>query len=262
MRSKRLAAAVLAVYMTGFVAPVSADQGDSMVRVKDGHNGNVVVNLLCNALLCDVLGALDVLAGAGTGREAVPRAQPARGHVAAEPDPEPPRHRVRGGGPCRCTSPTTPFRSDQASASVLDELWRGDTKAYYGTPCFQSYLEQPAAEIVAVRHTHCGLRATGGGIVAVIDTGVDRTHPTLAPHLVDGYDFTRNVRRRQRAGGRGPGLGLGPRRGAPRERRHHGRRRPGVGFGARRPTRGRPSATARWWRASSTSWPRPRASCR
>ena len=32
MRSKRLAAAVLAVYVTGFAAPVSADQGDSMVR--------------------------------------------------------------------------------------------------------------------------------------------------------------------------------------------------------------------------------------
>jgi thermitase len=29
--------------------------------------------------------------------------------------------------------------------------------------------------------------------VAVIDTGVDPTHPTLAPLLTQGYDFTRNV---------------------------------------------------------------------
>ena len=192
MRSKRLVAAVLAVYMTAFVAPVSADQGDSMVRVRDGANGNVVVNLLCNLLLCDVLGALDVLPGQTQGGKLyLVRNLPlitwllnltlgTLGITSEEAD-----------------QPVTladqnPFRSDQASASVLDELWRGELKSYYGTPSFQSYLEQPAGEIVAVRHTHCGLRATGGGIVAVIDTGVDRGHPTLAPHLVDGYDFTRN----------------------------------------------------------------------
>ena len=41
--------------------------------------------------------------------------------------------------------------------------------------------------------THCTLRATGGGIVAVVDTGVDIDHPTLAPVLTAGYDFTRDV---------------------------------------------------------------------
>jgi subtilisin family serine protease len=86
-----------------------------------------------------------------------------------------------------------PFRSDQASASVLNTLWEGGPTSYYGTPSLESYVVQPAADIVGVRHTHCGLQATGGGIVAVIDTGVDHEHPTLAPHLVDGYDFTRNV---------------------------------------------------------------------
>jgi subtilisin family serine protease len=88
---------------------------------------------------------------------------------------------------------SNPFRSDQISASVLDELWRGTPKTYYGTTSLQSYLQQPANDIVGVRFAHCGLRATGGGTVAVIDTGVDRLHPTLAPHLTHGYDFTRDI---------------------------------------------------------------------
>src|SRR5262249_677057 len=35
-------------------------------------------------------------------------------------------------------------------------------------------------------------KVDGYGIVGVIDTGVDATHPVLAPVLVAGYDFTRN----------------------------------------------------------------------
>ena len=53
--------------------------------------------------------------------------------------------------------------------------------------------EQPAAAIVRVQDTHCGLHATGAGTVAVIDTGVDPTIPPWRPVLTQGYDFTRNV---------------------------------------------------------------------
>jgi hypothetical protein len=67
---------------------------------------------------------------------------------------------------------------------------------YYGTTAWESYLQQPASDIVRLRDTHCGLRQTGAGVVAVVDTGVDLAHPTLAPLLVDGYDFVGN-----RAGG-------------------------------------------------------------
>ncbi len=192
MKSKKLAAAVLAVYVGMSVSPVSAGQGDSIVRIRSGYNGTNAITAICNLLGATLVTVLDVLPGETGGSLFLVRDVPVvnwllniilgtLGLGSIEPD-----------------QPVTladhnPFRSDQASASVLDELWRGNRKAYYGTPTFQSYLEQPAGEIVAVRHAHCGLRATGGGIVAVIDTGVDAQHPTLAPHLVDGYDFTRNV---------------------------------------------------------------------
>jgi hypothetical protein len=163
-----------------------------MVRIKSGYDGNIAINAICNLLGCQVLGVLDVLPGQTGGSLFLVRGLPVIGWLlnitlstlglaSVEPD----QAVVLADG--------NPFRSDQASASVLNELWRGEAKAYYGTPSFQSYLEQPAGEIVGVRHTHCGMRATGGGVVAVIDTGVDPLHPTLAPHLVAGYDFVRDV---------------------------------------------------------------------
>jgi hypothetical protein len=193
MKSKWLVCLVLVFFVAAAAAPVSAGQGDSMVRIKPGYNGNSAIAAICNLLHCEVLLALDVVPGqTEPGTLYLVRNLPAiswllnfvlstLGLASVEPD----RAVALADG--------NPFRSDQASASVLNELWRGELKAYYGTPGFQSYLEQPASEIVGVRHTHCGLRATGGGIVAVIDTGIDPLHPTLAPHLVAGYDFIRNV---------------------------------------------------------------------
>ena len=192
MKSKKLAAAVLAVYVGALASPVSAGPGDSMVRIKSGYNGQNAITAICNLLGATLVTVLDVLPGETGGSLFLVRNVPVvswllnivlgtLGLGSIEPDQP------------VTLADNNPFRSDQASASVLDELWRGNLKAYYGTPSFQSYLEQPAGEIVAVRHSHCGLRATGGGIVAVIDTGVDAQHPTLAPHLVDGYDFTRNT---------------------------------------------------------------------
>jgi hypothetical protein len=193
MKSKWLVSLVLAVFVATAAAPVSADQGDSMVRTKSGLNGNVVINAICQLLGCQVLLGLDVAPGSTEpGSLYLVRNLPLiswtlnltlslLGLASVEADQP------------VALADTNPFRSDQASASVLNELWRGDPKAYYGTPSFQSYLEQPASEIVNIRHTHCGLRATGGGTVAVIDTGVDPLHPTLAPWLVGGYDFTREV---------------------------------------------------------------------
>ena len=47
-------------------------------------------------------------------------------------------------------------------------------------------------QIVGVPDAHARQR-TGGGIVAVIDTGIDPTHPALTGAIVGGYDFTRDT---------------------------------------------------------------------
>jgi hypothetical protein len=63
---------------------------------------------------------------------------------------------------------------------------------YYGTLVWNGYLNQPANSIVRTAQTQSQFQVSGAGIVAVIDTGVDPTHPALAPILLPGYDFTTN----------------------------------------------------------------------
>lgn len=63
---------------------------------------------------------------------------------------------------------------------------------YYGVIVTHGYAAQPATQIVRLTDAQAGFNATGTGIVAVIDTGVDVNHPVLYPVLLPGYDFTRN----------------------------------------------------------------------
>lgn len=63
---------------------------------------------------------------------------------------------------------------------------------YYGTMVTHGYAAQPAAQIIRLTDAQNGFNVGGSGIVAVIDTGVDPTHPVLSPVLLPGYDFTRN----------------------------------------------------------------------
>ena len=85
------------------------------------------------------------------------------------------------------------FQGDQASAAVLDQLQNRTPVSYYGATVWQAYLAQPAADTVRLRDTHCALGVTGGGVVAVIDTGIDPEHPVLKPLLTGGYDFVHEV---------------------------------------------------------------------
>lgn len=66
--------------------------------------------------------------------------------------------------------------------------------SYYGTAAWDGYVNQPAVSIINLRKTQSrnSFGVSGSGIVAVIDTGVDPTHPVLQNVLVNGYDFTRN----------------------------------------------------------------------
>jgi subtilisin family serine protease len=66
--------------------------------------------------------------------------------------------------------------------------------SYYGSTVWHGYVYQPANQLIRTNQTHSFFNAAGAGvIVAVIDTGVDPSHPVLKPVLVTGYDFTRNL---------------------------------------------------------------------
>ena len=64
--------------------------------------------------------------------------------------------------------------------------------SYYGTSVWHGYVDQPATRLVRLAQTQAAFHTDGNGVVAVIDTGVDTSHPALAPVLLPGYDFTRN----------------------------------------------------------------------
>jgi subtilisin family serine protease len=176
---------------------VEAQNGDRyIVRIRSGLDGLKAIQGVCRLLGCSVLGSLDTppedgalqpsslflvrlpsLLGLDDLLSFVTRLL---GVVSAEPDL-----------PLQlAASPEV----DQASAAVLDYLWRRTPVEYHGSTVWEGYLVQPAAAIVRLRDAQCRLGATGRGvIVAVIDTGVDISHPVLQPFLVRGYDFTRNV---------------------------------------------------------------------
>src|SRR3989442_223433 len=63
---------------------------------------------------------------------------------------------------------------------------------YFGVSVWHGYLAQPASTIIRLPDTQSAFSVSGAGIVAVIDTGIDPTHPVLQAVLVPGQDFTRN----------------------------------------------------------------------
>src|SRR5580765_2456 len=65
---------------------------------------------------------------------------------------------------------------------------------YYGATVWEGYVIQTPNQIVRTSETQSAFGATGSGVsVAMIDTGIDPNNSVLAPHLVYGYDFTRNA---------------------------------------------------------------------
>jgi hypothetical protein len=186
----------VAAFCASLAPPAAAADGDKIVRTKSGLDGWSVINSLCILRGCTVLGALDTLPGQtqpsslflvrGLVDTVVSLLLSTLGLQSIEPDRS----------VTLAQDLSSSWTSAQASAAVVDELWDRTPMTYYGTTAWESYLRQPASDIVRLRDTHCGLRQTGAGVVAVIDTGVDLAHPTLAPLLVDGYDFVGN-----RAGG-------------------------------------------------------------
>jgi len=81
---------------------------------------------------------------------------------------------------------------NQSTAAILEALKQKTTVPFAGLQVWSRFVNQPATTITRVDDVHA-LSRRGAGIVAVIDTGIDPTHPLFAGALVPGYDFTRNT---------------------------------------------------------------------
>jgi subtilisin family serine protease len=78
----------------------------------------------------------------------------------------------------------------QSTTSILDGLPGRSVVNYFGAQVASNYVQQPATAITRQQDLQAASSFTGSGItVAVIDTGVDLSHPALAPVLVAGYNF-------------------------------------------------------------------------
>jgi hypothetical protein len=88
-------------------------------------------------------------------------------------------------------TPETPsgIDLDHSTIEILDALNDRTVLNYFGTQAWTGYVNQPAVGAVRLADSHAS-GATGAGIVAIIDTGIDPTHPLLQGALVPGYDFT------------------------------------------------------------------------
>jgi subtilase family protein len=190
---------VVGVAFTGFLAmaatPAAAGPKRSIVRIQSGLDGWSTIRLACSLVGCRVAWSLDTLPDAAAVSslflvyDLPDTIQPGLLGIAAIESDLPARVEDDHGGH---NDQSGCWGAAQATAGVLDELWDRTPVTYYGTTAWEAYLGQAAADIVRVRETHCAFGTTGGVTVAVIDTGVDRAHPTLQPVLTDGYDFTRN----------------------------------------------------------------------
>jgi subtilisin family serine protease len=82
----------------------------------------------------------------------------------------------------------------QSSTSILDGLPGRTVVNYYGSLVPSNYVTQPATVIIRQLDLQAASGFTGAGItVAVIDTGVDPSHPALQSVLVSGFNFISNV---------------------------------------------------------------------
>lgn len=76
------------------------------------------------------------------------------------------------------------------NTSAVQNALRDTTSTnFYGDTVWSSFVNQPA--LTVIRLGEARRLATGAGVVAVIDTGIDPEHPVLKRWIVRGYDFIR-----------------------------------------------------------------------
>jgi subtilisin family serine protease len=80
-----------------------------------------------------------------------------------------------------------------SGTSVPSGLYDTTPINYFGATVWDGYANQTAAQIIRLQDAQSAFNTIGAGIVAVIDTGIDPSHPAFANIVVTGYDFTRNA---------------------------------------------------------------------
>jgi subtilisin family serine protease len=85
-------------------------------------------------------------------------------------------------------------KSKASSTQETDPLVPGSAALvnYYGDLVRSGYANQAIATLINLPAAHSQY-TLGGGIVAVIDTGIDPQHPVLQRWIVPGYDFVNNL---------------------------------------------------------------------
>jgi len=78
----------------------------------------------------------------------------------------------------------------QSTTSILDGLPGRSVVTYFGSSVASNYVSQPATAIIHHSEAQSGTGLIGAGVtVAMIDTGVDLSHPALQSSLVQGFNF-------------------------------------------------------------------------
>jgi subtilisin family serine protease len=78
----------------------------------------------------------------------------------------------------------------QSTTSILDGMQGRTVVSYFGSQVASNYVQQPATTLTRNSDVQSSSNLTGAGItVAIIDTGVDFSHPALQPVLLPGYNF-------------------------------------------------------------------------
>jgi hypothetical protein len=81
----------------------------------------------------------------------------------------------------------------QSTSGILDSLAGRTLVSFFGSTVPSNYTTQTATSIIRLADARTATNLTGSGIVAIIDTGADISHPALSAVLVPGFDFTRDV---------------------------------------------------------------------
>ncbi|HZU33742.1 MAG TPA: S8 family serine peptidase [Candidatus Angelobacter sp.] len=95
----------------------------------------------------------------------------------------------------------------QSTTSILDGLGGRTVVNYFGASVASNYVQQPAVSITRSQEAQSSSSLTGAGVtIALIDTGVDTTHPALRNNLLPGFNFITNATSASELGDLPPGM--------------------------------------------------------